>query len=99
MGFGRSDKPAARADYTYARHVEWMRVLLFDVLDLSSVTLVCQDWGGLIGLRLVGEHPERFARVVAANTFLPTGIGRSETVSRSGSASPRKPTRSRSAKS
>lgn len=73
VGFGRSDKPAARADYTYARHVEWMRALLFDVLDLSAVTLVCQDWGGLIGLRLVGEHPERFARVVAANTFLPTG--------------------------
>lgn len=73
VGFGRSDKPAARADYTYARHVEWMRAVLFDVLDLSAVTLVCQDWGGLIGLRLVGEHPERFARVVAANTFLPTG--------------------------
>ncbi len=73
VGFGRSDKPAARADYTYARHVEWMRALLFDVLGLSAVTLVCQDWGGLIGLRLVGEHPERFARVVAANTFLPTG--------------------------
>jgi haloalkane dehalogenase len=50
-----------------------MRELLFDVLDLHDVTLVGQDWGGLIGLRLVGEHPERFARVVAANTFLPTG--------------------------
>jgi len=73
VGFGRSDKPAARADYTYARHVEWMRVALFDHLDLKGITLVCQDWGGLIGLRLVGEHPERFARVVAANTFLPTG--------------------------
>jgi haloalkane dehalogenase len=73
VGFGRSDKPAARTDYTYARHVEWMRQLLFDHLDLRDVTLVGQDWGGLIGLRLVGEHPERFARVVAANTFLPTG--------------------------
>jgi len=73
VGFGRSDKPADRADYTYARHVEWMRALLFDELDLSGITLVCQDWGGLIGLRLVGEHPERFARVVAANTFLPVG--------------------------
>ena len=62
-----------RSDYTYARHVEWMRAALFDVLDLRDVTLVCQDWGGLIGLRLVGEHPDRFARVVAANTFLPTG--------------------------
>ncbi|HUI48397.1 MAG TPA: haloalkane dehalogenase [Acidimicrobiia bacterium] len=73
VGFGRSDKPAARSDYTYALHVEWMRAALFDALDLRDVTLVGQDWGGLIGLRLVGEHPDRFARVVAANTFLPTG--------------------------
>jgi haloalkane dehalogenase len=73
VGFGRTDKPAERSDYTFARHVEWMRELLFDHLDLRDVTLVGQDWGGLIGLRLVGEQPERFARVVAANTFLPTG--------------------------
>jgi haloalkane dehalogenase len=73
VGFGRSDKPAAREDYSYARHVEWMREALFDRLGLTGVTLVGQDWGGLIGLRLVGEHPERFARVVAANTGLPTG--------------------------
>jgi haloalkane dehalogenase len=73
VGFGRSDKPAERGDYTYARHVEWMRAFLFDRLGLTDITLVCQDWGGLIGLRLVGEHPDRFARVVAANTFLPTG--------------------------
>jgi len=73
VGFGRSDKPTERDDYSYARHVEWMRAALFDELDLHDVTLVCQDWGGLIGLRLVGEHPGRFARVVAANTFLPTG--------------------------
>ncbi|WP_334143707.1 haloalkane dehalogenase [Rhabdothermincola sp.] len=73
VGFGRSDKPAHRSDYTYQRHVDWMRATLVDALDLSGVTLVCQDWGGLIGLRLVGEHPDRFARVVAANTFLPTG--------------------------
>lgn len=73
VGFGRSDKPTARTDYTYARHVEWLRSLLFDNLDLRGVTLVGQDWGGLLGLRLVGEHPDRFARVVAANTFLPTG--------------------------
>jgi len=72
VGFGCSDKPAARADYTYQRHVDWMRAVLTG-LDLRGVTLVCQDWGGLIGLRLVAEHPERFARVVAANTFLPTG--------------------------
>jgi haloalkane dehalogenase len=72
VGFGRSDKPTERADYTYERHVDWMRALL-DALALTDITLVAQDWGGLIGLRLVGEHPERFARVVAANTFLPTG--------------------------
>ncbi|MFE3098932.1 haloalkane dehalogenase [Nocardia tengchongensis] len=73
IGFGRSDKPTDRSDYTYARHVEWMREALFDHLDLTGITLVCQDWGGLIGLRLVAEHPERFARVVVANTGLPTG--------------------------
>lgn len=73
VGFGRSDKPTQRDAYTYAAHVEWMRCLLFDELDLRNITLVCQDWGGLIGLRLVAEHPDRFARVVAANTLLPTG--------------------------
>ncbi len=73
VGFGRSDKPAAPEDHTFARHVEWVRELAFDHLDLGEVTLVGQDWGGLIGLRLVAEHPGRFARVVAANTGLPTG--------------------------
>lgn len=73
VGFGRSDKPARREDHTYARHVEWVRALAFDVLDLREVTLVGQDWGGLIGLRLAAEHPDRFARLVAANTGLPTG--------------------------
>jgi haloalkane dehalogenase len=73
VGFGRSDKPSDRSDYTYARHVEWMRQALFDRLDLRDVTFVGQDWGGLIGLRLLGENPDRFARVVAANTGLPTG--------------------------
>lgn len=72
VGFGRSDKPAAREDYTYQRHVDWMREVVTQ-LDLRGITLVCQDWGGLIGLRLVAEHADRFARVVAANTFLPTG--------------------------
>ncbi len=76
IGFGRSDKPAAVEDYTYARHVEWTRSVLFGALDLTGVTLVCQDWGGLIGLRLVAEHPERFARVCAANTGLPDGTRR-----------------------
>ncbi len=73
VGFGRSDKPTEVADHSYARHVEWVRALAFDVLDLKDVTMVGQDWGGLIGLRLVAEHPERFARVAAANTGLPTG--------------------------
>jgi haloalkane dehalogenase len=72
VGFGRSDKPVRREDYTYQRHVDWMRGLL-EALDLRHVTLVCQDWGGLIGLRLAAEHPERFRRIVTANTFLPTG--------------------------
>jgi haloalkane dehalogenase len=72
VGFGRSDKPADRADYTYQRHVDWMHALV-GALDLNDITLVCQDWGGLIGLRVAAEDPERFARIVAANTFLPTG--------------------------
>jgi len=72
IGFGRSDKPVKRTDYTYQRHVDWMASVLTQ-LDLSAVTLVGQDWGGLIGLRLAAEHEDRFARVVAANTFLPTG--------------------------
>jgi haloalkane dehalogenase len=72
VGFGRSDKPAERAEYSYQRHVDWMHAWL-EILDLRRITLVCQDWGGLIGLRLVAERPGRFDRVVAANTFLPTG--------------------------
>jgi haloalkane dehalogenase len=73
IGFGRSDKPISPADHSYARQVEWVRELVFDVLDLRAVTVLGQDWGGLIGLRLAAEHPERFARIVAANTGLPTG--------------------------
>jgi haloalkane dehalogenase len=73
VGFGRSDKPTRREDHSYARHVEWMRTVAFDVLDLREVTLVGQDWGGLIGLRLAAENPERFARLVVANTGLPNG--------------------------
>jgi len=72
VGFGRSDKPAAIGDYTYDRHVGWLAGLLA-ALDLTRITLVGQDWGGLLGLRLLAEQPERFARVVAANTALPTG--------------------------
>ncbi len=72
VGFGRSDKPARREDYSYQRHVDWMRAFL-EALDLRDITLFGHDWGGLIGLRLAAEHPERFARIVAANTGLPTG--------------------------
>lgn len=72
IGFGRSDKPAALEDYTYQRHVDWLETWLLD-LDLRRITLFAQDWGGLIGLRLVAAHPDRFDRVVVANTFLPTG--------------------------
>lgn len=72
VGFGRSDKPTRRTDYTYQRHVDWMQSLL-DQLDLRNITLVCQDWGGLIGLRLVAKNPHCFSRVLAANTLLPTG--------------------------
>ena len=72
VGFGRSDKPSRRDDYTYQRHVDWMRGVV-EAIGLRDITLVGQDWGGLIGLRLVADDPDRFARVVAANTFLPTG--------------------------
>ncbi len=73
IGFGRSDKPAALEDYTYARHLRWLTDLVVGHLELRDAVLFCQDWGGLLGLRLVAEHPERFAAVVASNTMLPTG--------------------------
>ncbi|HEV2369278.1 MAG TPA: haloalkane dehalogenase, partial [Acidimicrobiales bacterium] len=73
VGFGRSDKPVDRADYTYARHVAWMTELVVGHLDLRDATFFGQDWGGLIGLRIVAAEPDRFSRIVAANTFLPTG--------------------------
>ncbi|MBA2389757.1 MAG: haloalkane dehalogenase [Geodermatophilaceae bacterium] len=73
IGFGRSDKPSHITDYSTLRHVDWTRSLVFDHLDLRGVTLVGQDWGGLIGLRLAAEHPDRFAGLVAANAVLPTG--------------------------
>lgn len=74
VGFGRSDKPADRGAYSYAAHVEWMAGWIA-ARGLRRITLVCQDWGSLIGLRLVGEHPDLFARVVVANGFLPAGDG------------------------
>ena len=75
VGFGRSDKPTEQADYTYVRHIEWLAALVVGELDLRAMTLFCQDWGGLLGLRLVAAQPDRFARVVVGNTFLPTGHG------------------------
>src|SRR5487761_2646407 len=71
IGFGRSDKPADPSDYTYARHVAWIAEWI-RAIDLRDATLVCQDWGPLIGLRLAAENPDRFARIVVANGFLPT---------------------------
>ncbi len=72
IGFGRSDKPTKIIDYSYQRHVDWVRALLHR-LDLRRITLVCQDWGSLIGLRLAAEEDERFSRIVVGNGFLPTG--------------------------
>jgi len=77
VGFGRSDKPALRTDYTYERHVAWMSDWLVRN-DLKDIVLFCQDWGGLIGLRLVAAFPERFAAVVVSNTGLPVGLGKTD---------------------
>jgi len=71
IGYGRSDKLVERTDYTFARHVQWM-VSFVNALDLEGVTLLAQDWGGPIGLSALAAQPQRFARVVAANTILHT---------------------------
>jgi len=75
VGFGKSDKPIEINDYSYQKHVDWMTTFIKE-LNLKNMTLVCQDWGGLIGLRLAAENEERFKRITAANTFLPTGEGK-----------------------
>lgn len=72
IGFGKSDKPGKQKDYSYKHHLEWVKAFI-EALDLRNITLFCQDWGGLIGLRLVAENPDRFKRIVTSNTFLPTG--------------------------
>src|SRR5690606_42079723 len=72
IGCGRSDKPTRPEAYSYQSHVDWLESWLLQ-LDLQGVTLFCQDWGGLLGLRVVAAHPDRFDRVVASNTWLPTG--------------------------
>ncbi len=81
IGFGKSDKPSAQNDYSYEKHVAWMKRFL-EKLNLRNITLVCQDWGSLIGLRLAAENEERFDRIVLANGGLPTGDGKIPTVFR-----------------
>jgi haloalkane dehalogenase len=72
IGFGKSDKPTDRDDYSYQRHVDWLTAFV-EALDLRRITLFCQDWGSLIGLRVAAENDERFARIVIGNGVLPTG--------------------------
>lgn len=72
VGFGRSDKPLERSDYTYKRLVDWTAFVV-EKLDLQDITLFCQDWGGLVGLRIAVEQMKRFARLIVANTGLPVG--------------------------
>lgn len=72
LGFGKSDKPARKSDYSYAGHVAWMKAFV-EALDLSGISLFCQDWGSLIGLRVAAENEHRFARIALGNGALPTG--------------------------
>ena len=74
IGFGKSDKPTQRSDYTYASHVAWLAQFV-NTLNLQKITLMCQDWGGLIGLRVLTQNTDRFARLVVANTGLPDAKG------------------------
>lgn len=72
IGFGKSDKPSQTSDYTYAHHLAWLEEFL-NQMELSAINVFCQDWGGLLGLRLIAKYPDKFARVVVGNTILPTG--------------------------
>ena len=72
IGFGKSDKPTRKSDYSYAGHVAWMQAFI-EALDLQDITLFCQDWGSLIGLRVAAENEQRFARIALGNGGLPTG--------------------------
>lgn len=74
IGFGKSDKPTRIADYSYQQHMNWLGDWLAHT-QLGNITLFCQDWGSLLGLRLAAENPDRFANIVVANGFLPTGQG------------------------
>jgi haloalkane dehalogenase len=75
IGFGKSDKPSKMRDYSYQRHVDWITSFI-EKLDLRGITLFCQDWGSLIGLRIAAEQDARFDRIFVANGFLPAGQGR-----------------------
>ena len=72
IGFGKSDKPLRKSDYSFAKHVAWLRQFV-ESLDLRDITLFCQDWGSLIGLRVAAENESRFARIALGNGGLPTG--------------------------
>ena len=72
IGFGKSDKPTNIKDYSYQRHMDWLQAFI-DQLDLKNITLVCQDWGSLLGLRLAAENETRFKAIVVGNGMLPTG--------------------------
>ncbi len=72
IGFGKSDKPANKRDYSYAGHVDWMRRFI-EAVDLNDITLFGQDWGSLIGLRVAAENERRFSRIAIGNGGLPTG--------------------------
>ena len=72
VGFGKSDKPVDIASFSYQQHMDWMQTFI-DKLDLKNITLVCQDWGSLIGLRLAAENEDRFKAIVVGNGMLPTG--------------------------
>ncbi len=72
IGFGKSDKPTQVSDYSYQQHMDWMQGFI-DALELTDITLVCQDWGSLLGLRLAAENDARFRAIVVGNGMLPTG--------------------------
>ncbi len=72
IGFGKSSKLTRIEDYSYDKHIRWLEALV-SALSMKDIILFCQDWGGLLGLRLVAAHQEKFRAVVAANTMLPTG--------------------------
>ena len=74
IGFGKSSKATKQENYTYSRHVEWLQNFL-EKKELNNIVMFCQDWGGLLGLRIAAFQPERFSAIIAANTFLPTGAG------------------------